>query len=170
MRPEWTSTNPKYVNCLMIQTEDVPVALCAAAGWAGPEGLFVVTRRPDFAAARERIAGGDGDGPHGGALSLWAITRNLIEVPACTFDAPTRKAAYLDCEAKAAGDWRAAVNALRKWAHTNDEAITAESAAKAATSNRLRELLRYASLHRKGLNEPLDANSLTLSFELARRY
>ena len=71
------------------------------------------------------------------------------QVPACTFDAPTRKAAYLDCEAKAAGDWRAAVNALRKWAHTNDEAITAESAAKAATSNRLRELLRYASLHRK---------------------
>ena len=71
----------RYVNCLMVQTEDVPVALCAAAGWAGPEGLFVVTRRPDFAAARERIAGGDGDGPHGGALSLWAITRNLIEVP-----------------------------------------------------------------------------------------
>ena len=65
----------------MVQTEDVPVALCAAANWAGPEGLFVVTRRPDFAAARERIAGGDGDGPHGGALSLWAITRNLIEVP-----------------------------------------------------------------------------------------
>ena len=92
------------------------------------------------------------------------------QVPACTFDAPTRKAAYLDCEAKAAGDWRAAVNALRKWAHTNDEAITAESAAKAATSNRLRELLRYASLHRKGLNEPLDANSLTLAFELARRF
>ena len=92
------------------------------------------------------------------------------QVPACTFDAPTRKAAYLDCEAKAAGDWRAAVNALRKWAHTNDEAITAESAAKAATSNRLRELLRYASLHRKGLNEPLDANSLTMAFELARRY
>ena len=78
----------RYVNCLMVQTEDVPVALCAAAGWAGPEGLFVVTRRPDFAAARERIAGGDGDGPHGGALSLWAITRNLIEVPSSrdTFD------------------------------------------------------------------------------------
>ena len=83
---------------------------------------------------------------------------------------PYCKAAYLDCEAKAAGDWRAAVNALRKWAHTNDEAITAESAAKAATSNRLRELLRYASLHRKGLNEPLDAHSLTLAFELARRF
>ena len=42
-RPEWTSSNPPYVNCLVINTQEVPLSISALAGWRGPEGLFVLT-------------------------------------------------------------------------------------------------------------------------------
>ena len=45
MRPEWTVTNPPYVNCLALHTTEPPLALAAVSGWRGPEGLLVLTAR-----------------------------------------------------------------------------------------------------------------------------
>ena len=45
MAPEWTLTNPAYVNCLLLQTEDPPVSLAAGAGSTGPESLTLTRTR-----------------------------------------------------------------------------------------------------------------------------
>ena len=103
MRPEWTLTNPAYVNCLLIQTEEPAVALAAAAEWAGPEALLVLTIRQPWRVADAGVADA------GGSLGLWGVTRNVTQVDACRFDEPLSKDEYMKLEATAARDWRDAM-------------------------------------------------------------
>ena len=102
MAPEWTLTNPAYVNCLLLQTEDPPVSLAAGAGSTGPESLLALCVRPELVAP----AGLEVGDLQGGSLGLWGVTRNTSEVEAWRFDEPLSKEAYMKLEAKAAAAWR----------------------------------------------------------------
>jgi hypothetical protein len=102
MAPEWTLTNPAYVNCLLLQTEDPPVSLAAGAGSTGPESLLALCVRPELVAP----AGLEVGDLQGGSLGLWGVTRNTSEVEAWRFDEPLSKEVYMKLEAKAAAAWR----------------------------------------------------------------
>ena len=73
MRPEWTVTNPPYVNCLVLHTTEPPIALGAATAWRGPEGLLVLTARGTSFSGRS-VVGPPPSAlpPPGGHLSMCA--------------------------------------------------------------------------------------------------
>jgi hypothetical protein len=157
MRPEWTVTNPPYVNCLVLNTQDTPTALGACAGWRGPEGLAVLSAHTQ----PER----DGAllGPpatalpaRGGTLALWAVTRTFVTVEAKRFDQVLPRTSYSELEATAARDWRHALQKLREAEAGFGEAIHTERASFDVRRVKAMHLLRDASLLRPDLGAALD--------------
>ena len=115
MRPEWTVTNPPYVNCLVVQTQDTPISLAAVTGWRGPEGLLVLTAHTTPRRGAALLGPPSSALPAaGGTLALWAVTRAFTSVEARRFDEVLTKKVYSDIEATAARDWRHALQRLRE--------------------------------------------------------
>ena len=78
-RPEWTRSNPAFVNCLTLHLTQTPLAIAPVSDWSGPEAILV-----------HATAGG----ARGGSLQLWSVTRSAVSVPACRFDEPLPPADY----------------------------------------------------------------------------
>ena len=167
MRPEWTTTNPPFVNCLELHTIETPLALAPATGWRGPEGLLVVTA----AAATHQGVPSQLDRPppaalaaSGGSVALWAVTRTQLTVEARRFDEVVSKDTFTGLEANAAKDWRRALTMLQE-AEAGGGAVAAERRSFDAARHRTMELLRAASLGRPSLSAPMQEGVLRTVFE-----
>ena len=157
MRPEWTVTNPPYVNCLVLHTQDPPLSLAAVTGWRGPEGLLVLTAHSTPRRGSALLGPPPSALPAaGGTLALWAVTRAFTTVEARRFDEVLHRSLYSEIEATAARDWRHALQRLREAEAGFGEAFHAERAAYDAARNRAMELLRAASLQRPSLASGLE--------------
>ena len=161
MRPEWTVTNPPYVNCLVIHTAEPPLRLGVVTGWRGPEGLLVLTARGTPFKGKAVVGPPSSNSPPpGGHLALWAVTRALLQIEAARFDEILDKDTYATLEATAAKDWRAALLRLRAAeAGLGDVVANARRTHDSARTARM-ELLRHASLHRASLADSLDESLL----------
>ena len=164
MAPEWTLTNPAYVNCLLLQTEDPPVSLALASGSSGPESLLALCVRPEL----EAPAGLEVRDLQGGSLGLWGVTRNTAEVEAWRFDEPLGKEAYMKLEASAAAAWREEMTRIKGKGGKGKGGDDLEDRAERA-QQRVMELLRQAVLQRgpAGLDAPLELHALREAFEEA---
>lgn len=165
-RPEWTSSNPPYVNCLVINTQEVPLSISALAGWRGPEGLFVLT---SGAAADGSTAAPFAPSPPGsGMLALWTVTRAYMTVEAKRFDELVSKQVYSELESTAARDWRSALMQLREAEAGFGENFHAQSRkADAARNYQSMSLLRAASLERSSLSAGVVRTTALESFAVA---
>ena len=164
MAPEWTLTNPAYVNCLLLQTEDPPVSLALASGSSTPESLLALCVRPEL----EAPAGLEVKDLQGGSLGLWGVTRNTAEVEAWRFDEPLGKEEYMKLEASAAAAWREEMTRIKRKGGKGKGGDEQEDRAERA-QQRIMELLRQAVLQRgpAGLDAPLQLHALREAFEEA---
>ena len=146
MRPEWTQTNPPFVNCLTLQTKDVPIGLAPISEWVGPEGLLVLTR----------YFGGRA----GGTLNMWGVTRSTLPVAACRFDEPIGRERITELEAVAAQDWRNALHRVQSHDAGYSKLIEEEKQRRDQCSTRASELLAHAVLMRPSLGATMVEASL----------
>ena len=165
MAPEWTLTNPSYVNCLLLQTEDPPVSLALAAGSSGPESLLALCVRPEL----EAPAGLEVRDLQGGSLGLWGVTRNSAEVEAWRFDEPLGKEAYMKLEASAAAAWREEMTRIKGKGGKGGKGGDDQEDRAERAQQRVMELLRRSVLQRgpAGLDAPLELHALREAFEEA---
>ena len=138
MRPEWTTTNPPFVNCLTLQTAGVPICLAPMSEWVGPEGMLVLTRH--FG------------GRTGGTLNMWGVTRTTLAVEACRFDEPIHREQSQQIEAVAAQDWRNALHRVQSHDAGYSKLIDEERGRREQCSIRTLELLAHAALMRPSLD------------------
>lgn len=165
MRPEWTVTNPPYVNCLVLHTQDAPIALGAASGWHGPEGLAVLTAHTQPRRGQSLLGPPPSALPaQGGTVALWAVTRTFTTVEAKRFDEVLSKSTYSELEATAARDWREALQRLREAEAGLSDGFRAERKSFDAGRVRTMELLRASSLQRPALTSTLDEGSIKRLF------
>ncbi|KAL1510590.1 hypothetical protein AB1Y20_006891 [Prymnesium parvum] len=153
LKPEWTTSNPPYVNCLTLQTKDVPIAIAPLCDWVGPEGLLVLTRQ----------AGGR----PGSVLNLWGVTRTSLQVEAVHFDEPILGEQFSQISGLAAKDWRDALHRVQVRDTGYTQLMDAERKQRADLSARVSELLARAALMRPSLSSSLAEDAVKEIFSLA---
>ncbi len=144
-RPEWTRSNPAFVNCLTLHLTQTPLAIAPVSDWSGPEAVLV-----------HATAGG----ARGGSLQLWSVTRSAVSVPACRFDEPLPPADYAAREQADASTWRDALGGLSDWNASLSATKIAERRLQTATRGKADGAICRASVLRSTVEAPLDATRL----------